>query len=98
MESLCDDDVCDTSTAQHSSSDEIIMEHGFSNQPRSNTNQKENTPVSVACQSCKNQGQSTSTGEKLRISKSKSENDIHVSTSNQLRPVSLTIFDGIHNT
>ncbi|XP_077189896.1 uncharacterized protein LOC143835700 [Paroedura picta] len=104
MGSLCDDDVCDASSSQHSSSDEIIMEHEFSNQPRSNTNQKENTPVSVACHSSKNQGQSTSSDEllpikELRISKSKSENDIHISTSNQLRPVrSFTIFDGRHNT
>ncbi|XP_060087787.1 uncharacterized protein LOC132566611 [Heteronotia binoei] len=92
MGSLCDDDVCDASSTQHSSSEEIIMEHEFSNQPRSNTNQKEKTPVSVVCHSCKNQGQSTSSDvllpvKELRISRSKSENDIHVSTSNQWHPV-----------
>lgn len=98
MGSLCDDDICDASSVQHSSSDEIIMEHEFSNQPTSSTNQKEKTPVSVICNSCKNQGQSSSSDEllpikNLTISKSKSENDIHISTSNQLRPVhSFTFF------
>ncbi|XP_048352185.1 uncharacterized protein LOC125432564 isoform X2 [Sphaerodactylus townsendi] len=103
MGSLFDEDACDAFSAQLSSSDEI-MENEFSQQPTSNTNQKENSSIAVVHHSCKYQDHSSYSDElllikKVRISKSKSENDMYVSSSKELRPVrSFTIFEGRHNT
>lgn len=98
------DDICDYSSAQLSSSDEIILEKVFLNQ--SSTNAKDKISVPVAHQpdhySCDNQERSSSSAvlqiKKPRISKSKSENYITSSSSKELHAVhSATFFYGVQN-